>query len=200
MPGTHRRGASTAASSCPTHWLISTRVLYLPNIRPEKLGAASLIAVHRLVAGLPLRQLGSTRATRRLGAGTTKPPSSGRGSASKWRRAGLLARQNSATPRATRFSNTKQQGARGDGPRRRPYKFAPRAAPRRAPADAGTSPEAILATEELRFNGGWSSTPLGARGRVLLPEHSHARLHTHAQSARPCAPRRSSSARPARFR
>ena len=37
-----------------THWLISTQVLYLPNIRPEKLGAASLIAVHRLVAGLPL--------------------------------------------------------------------------------------------------------------------------------------------------
>ena len=42
---------------------------------------------------------------------------------------------------------------------------------------------AILATEELRFNGGWSSTPLdAARDACCFPSDSHACLHTHAQS------------------
>ena len=148
-----------------THWLISTQVLYLPNIRPEKLGAASLIAVHRLVAGLPLHdaRLYSRDETRSRRwdhkapfVGSRRRHQNGEEPAF-WRASKYVYYTESDQILRIRSSKALTAMALGADPETSllvPHRGVP------LPTPEDFNGGAILATEELRFNGGWSSTPL----------------------------------------
>ena len=172
----------------PTHWLISTQVLYLPNIRPEKLGAASLIAVHRLVAGLPLHdaRLYSRDETRSRRwdhkapfVGSRRRHQNGEEPAF-WRASKYV--YYTESDQILRIRSSKALAAMALGADPAAALLVPhRGVPLPTPEDFNGG--AILATEELRFNGGWGAAPLdAARDACCFPSDSHACLHTHVQS------------------
>ena len=163
-------------------------VLYLPNIRPEKLGAASLIAVHRLVAGLPLHdaRLYSRDETRSRRwdhkapfVGSRRRHQNGEEPAF-WRASKYV--YYTESDQILRIRSSKALAAMALGADPAAALLVPhRGVPLPTPEDFAGG--AILATEELRFNGAWSSTPLdAARDACCFPSDSHACLHTHAQS------------------
>jgi len=164
-------------------------VLYLPNIRPEKLGAAALIAVHRLVAGLPLHEAllysrDETRARRwdhkAPFVGSRRRHQHGEEPAF-WRASKYV--YYTESDQILRIRSGKALAAMALGADAATSLLVPhRGVPLPTPEDfAGHA--ALLETEELRFNGGWSSTPLdAARDACCFPSDSHACLHTHVQS------------------
>ena len=163
-------------------------VLYLPNIRPEKLGAASLIAVHRLVAGLPLHDArlysrDETKAKRwdhkAAFVGSRRRHQNGAPPAF-WRASKYV--YYTESDQILRIRSSKALAAMALGADPATALLVPhRGVPLPTPEDFNGG--AILATEELRFNGGWSSTPLdAARDACCFPSDSHACLHTHVQS------------------
>ena len=177
-------------STAPRPTLVDfyTQVLYLPNIRPEKLGAASLIAVHRLVAGLPLHdaRLYSRDETRSRRwdhkapfVGSRRRHQNGEEPAF-WRASKYV--YYTESDQILRIRSSKALAAMALGADPSTSLLVPhRGVPLPTPEDFNGG--AILATEELRFNGGWSSTPLDAgRDACCFPSDSHACLHTHAQS------------------
>jgi hypothetical protein len=163
-------------------------VLYLPNIRPEKLGAAALIAVHRLVAGLPLHDaLLYSRDETRSRRWDHKAPFVGSRRRHQhgeepafWRASKYV--YYTESDQILRIRSSKALAAMALGADSATSLLVPhRGVPLPTPEDFNGG--AILATEELRFNGGWSSTPLdAARDACCFPSDSHACLHTHVQS------------------
>ena len=166
-------------------------VLYLPNIKPNKLGAATVIAAHRLVTGKKLQHAllysrDGARAKRwdanaELGyVGSRRAHSHGTPPAF-WTEAKYVYYTESDQLLRVRASKALATMALGADPTKAlllPHRVVPLPTPQDFPA----APPELLATDELRFNGAWSAAPLNAaRDACCFPSDSHACEHAHVQ-------------------